>query len=95
MTATPLWDTSLASGKSSENTIQIIAPAANPKPTGKSGANTATNKNAGTAISGCGRLDTTLYIPARHTATPLGISTSAVATQQAVRRKRVTGDGLA
>jgi hypothetical protein len=44
----------IASGKSSLNDIQSIAHAAKPSPREMSGWNVATNKNAGTAISGCG-----------------------------------------
>ena len=38
------------------NTIQIMAPAASPSPSGSNGSKKLTSTNAGTAISGCGRL---------------------------------------
>ena len=40
-----------------------MAPAAKPRPTGRNGPNVSTKTNAGTAISGCGRLEKTLQPP--------------------------------
>jgi len=42
--AEPLSTFSRASGKSSENTIQIMAPAARPRPTGRNGRNVSTKR---------------------------------------------------
>ena len=54
-TATRLLDASSRdSGRISEKTIQIIAPAANPSPIGNKGSNKATKRKAGTAMTGCG-----------------------------------------
>src|ERR671910_2807326 len=76
MIATRLADaSSRASGISSENTIQIMAPAANPSPKGNKGLNVSTNMKAGTAIRGCGRLEKTLQRAALLHLTALGTST--------------------
>jgi hypothetical protein len=48
------------SGKSSLIDIQIMAHHANQRLHGKNGVNFVTNKNAGTAISGCGKLEKVL-----------------------------------
>ena len=52
---------SSASGSSSPSTIHTIAPAANPNPTGRTDVKVSTNRNAGTARSGCGRLEKMLH----------------------------------
>jgi hypothetical protein len=78
--ATRLPDSSSrASGMSSEKTIQIMAPAANPSPYGNNGLKVSTNTKAGTAINGCGRLENTLQKAARLHATPRGTSTRLMA----------------
>src|SRR5215203_89343 len=57
-TATRLPEvSSRASGTSSENTIQTIAPPANPRPTGRNGWKASTKRKAGTAIRGWGTLE--------------------------------------
>src|SRR5215213_5849691 len=61
---------SRASGTSSEKTIQIMAPAANPSPQGNRGLNDSTKTKAGTAIKGCGKLENTLHRVARVQLTP-------------------------
>ena len=53
-----------ASGRSSDATIQSIAPAAKPSPTGSSCSKASTKRKAGTAISGWGRLEKTLHAAA-------------------------------
>ena len=65
---------------SSRPTIHSIAPAAKPSPTGRNGRKTCTNRKAGRAISGCGRLDTMLHPPACHTDTSRGTSTRLIAS---------------
>src|SRR6056297_1192097 len=68
-----------ASGAISANTIQIIAPAARPRPTGSRGLNHSTKANAGAAISGCGRLVKMAQSAAFQTGVPRGTSTRAMA----------------
>ena len=68
-----------ASGISSANTIQIIAPAASPKPKGSRGAKNRTKRYAGMAISGCGKLVKILQPAALRTEIPLGIRTKLIA----------------
>jgi hypothetical protein len=69
----------IASGSNSENAIRIIAPAANPNHTGKNHTNCFTNKNAGTAINGCGRLEKILHSPAFRRFIPRGTITALIA----------------
>ena len=71
---------SRASSMASEKTIQIIAPAAIPRPTGRSGSNAFTKMNAGTAINGWGRLVKMLHREAFQTGVPRGISTRQMAS---------------
>ena len=65
---------------SSAKTIQIMAPAASPNPTGKNGSNTSTNRNAGRAMSGWGRLVKTLHPAAFQSGVPRGTSTRLMAS---------------
>jgi len=73
-----------ASGSSSANDIQIIAPAANHSPIGITEENFSTNKNAGTAIKGCGRLVKILHSPAFHRDTPRGTITELIASPSGI-----------
>ncbi len=73
-----------ASGRSSANDIHNIAPAANHKPTGKNGANQLTNKNAGIAISGCGKEENILRKPAFHRFIPLGTIVADIANHSGI-----------
>ena len=68
-----------ASGSSSAAAIQIIAPAAKPRPTGSSASNCSTNRYAGTAMSGWGRLEKMLHAAAERTRVPRGTSTRLIA----------------
>src|SRR5215204_4742351 len=84
-TATRLLEaSSLASGTSSEKTIQIMAPAAKPNPQGSSGRKTSTKKYAGTAIRGWGRLEKMLQNAARTQPTPRGTSTRLMASPSGI-----------
>ena len=71
---------SSASGSSSPSTIHTIAPAANPKPTGRIDVKLSTNRNAGTASSGCGRLEKMLQPAAAPTEAPRGTRTRLIAS---------------
>ena len=55
-----------ASGTNCRTTIQSIAPAAKPSPTGSTARKKSTKTNAGTAISGWGRLEKMLQAAARY-----------------------------
>ncbi len=68
-----------ASGTSSVSESQTIAPAAKPSPTGRNDRTCSTNRNAGTATSGCGRLEKTLHQAAVRTRAPRGTSTRLIA----------------
>ena len=75
---------SIASGRSSLNDIQSIAPAANPNPRGNNGWNADTNKNAGTAINGWGREEKIDHQTAFHGLIPLGTMTDAIASHSGI-----------
>src|SRR3972149_5270209 len=62
----------LASGVSSANPLQTMAPAAMPNPTGRKGSNASTTRNDGTAMIGCGRLVKMLQRAACQTGVPRG-----------------------
>ena len=68
-----------ASGRSSRPTIHTMAPAAKPSAAGRTALNCSTNRNAGTARSGCGRLEKTLQPAAFRTGVPRGTSTRLIA----------------
>eukprot|EP01083_Nonionella_stella_P076971 209952_1 len=71
---------SMASIKSSQNATHAMAPPAKPSPTGRNGINVSTNKNAGTAIKGCGRLVTMHHKDAVNFEIFLGSNTMATAS---------------
>ena len=59
-----------ASGSRSAAAIQTIAPAAKPSAAGRSASNCSTKRKAGTASSGCGRLEKMLHPAAERTRRP-------------------------
>ena len=75
---------SIASGSNSLNDIHNIAPAANPNHRGKSCWKNDTNKNAGTATSGCGRDEKMDRRTAFHGLIPLGTITDAMANPSGI-----------
>jgi hypothetical protein len=70
---------SRASGRSSERDIRSIAPAAKPRPIGKNPLNCSTKRNAGMAMSGCGRDVNMLHRPACRRLKPLDVMTVDIA----------------
>jgi hypothetical protein len=71
---------SCASGSSSAKTSQVIALAAKPNPAGRIGRKASTNRYAGAATNGCGRLVKTLQPAAAKTVMPRGTSTRLIAS---------------
>ena len=70
---------SVASGRRSASTSHIIAPAAKPRPSGRNAANSSTNRKAGTAMSGWGRLEKMLHAAALRTEAPRETRTRLIA----------------
>src|SRR5581483_4466040 len=70
----------LASGSSSDQTIQSIAPAAKPSPAGRIGWNHSTNRYVNGAMRGCGRHEKTLHHAAERTLAPRGTRTRLIAS---------------
>lgn len=75
---------SKASGMSSAKTIQIMAPPANPSPMGRYSRKISTNRKAGTAISGWGKLEKMLHHMALSGDAPRGISTRLIASPSGI-----------
>ena len=74
----------IASGRSSENDIHSIAPAANHKPQGSNGSKRDTKINAGTAIIGWGSDEKIARPTAFRGLTPLGTMTEAIASHSGI-----------
>ncbi len=73
-----------ASGKSSLNDIQIIAPAAKPSPNGRESGKWVTIQKAGSAISGWGKLVKILRNAAFHGETHFGIIVRQIASHSGI-----------